>query len=81
MKGSDRDVSIVVLCVFLRRIFPFILLLVSSSMTPNCTRPAESCNFGVIEKLIRACYFQIALETMPLTILNTKRCCDFCDNF
>ena len=38
--------------------------LLSFSMTPNCTRPADPRNFGVIEKLTRACYFQIALETM-----------------
>ena len=35
-------------------------------MTPNCTRPADLRYFGVIEKLTRACYFQIALETMLL---------------
>ena len=38
-------------------------------MTPNCTRAADSCNFGVIEKLTRARYFEIALETMVLPIL------------
>ena len=42
--------------------------LVSFSMTLNCTRPADSCNVGVIEKLTRACFFQISLETM----LNNK---------
>ena len=60
VKGSDRDVSAIVLRVFLFRVFPFILL---------TTRPADSCNFGVIEKLTGACYFQIALETMLLPIL------------
>ena len=65
VKGSDRDVSTVVLCVFLSRTFPFILL------TGNCifSRPADSCNFGVIEKLTRSCFFQIALETMLLPII------------
>ena len=29
-------------------------------------------NFGVIEKLTRACYFQIALETMILPVLNRE---------
>ena len=38
-------------------------------MTPNCIRPADSCNFGVIQKLTRACYFQIAPETMLLPLL------------
>ena len=35
------------------------LLLISFS-----TRPADSCNFGAIEKLTHACYFKIALKTM-----------------
>ena len=38
-------------------------------MTPNCTRLADSCNFGVIEKLTRECYFQIAIESMLLPML------------
>ena len=38
-------------------------------MTPNCTGPADWCNFGAYEKLLRACFFQIALETILLPIL------------
>ena len=57
MKGSDRDVSTVVLHLV--------------SNISFYTRPADSCNFCVIEKLARACYFQIALETMLLSILTT----------
>ena len=49
------------------------ILVSSFSTTPNCTRPADSCNFGVIEKLTRARYFQIALETMLLYIQITFR--------
>ena len=38
-------------------------------MTPNCTCPADSSTFGVTaEKLNRACYHQIARETMLLPI-------------
>jgi hypothetical protein len=43
--------------------------LVSFSKTSNSTRPSDSCYFEVFEKLIRACYIQIALETMLLPIL------------
>jgi hypothetical protein len=43
--------------------------LVSFSKTSNSTRPSDSCNFDVFEKLTRACYIQIALETMLLPIL------------
>ena len=61
---SDRDVSTVVLRVCLFRIIPFIVF------------SKYSCDFGVIEKLTRACYFQIALETMLLPILS-RRCLYF----
>ena len=44
------------------------LALVSFSVTPNCTSP-QDCNFGVIDELTRACYFQIAHETTLLPIL------------
>ena len=40
-------------------------------MTPNCTHPADSWNFGVIEKRTRACCFKIALEIMLLPMLTT----------
>lgn len=43
-------------------------------MAPNCTRPAELCNFGVIEELDRVCYFQIALQIMLLPILIVNHC-------
>jgi hypothetical protein len=45
--------------------------LVSFSKTSNSTRPSssDSCYFEVFEKLTRACYIQIALETMLLRIL------------
>ena len=38
----------------------------------------DSCNFGVIEKLLRACYFQITLEIIQLAILNSlfRTCSD-----
>ena len=83
MKGSDQDINKALLRVFLSRTFLFILLtsksmvsraigkyhaLVSFSMTPNCTRPTNSGDFGVIEKFTRACFFQIALEIMILPI-------------
>jgi hypothetical protein len=42
---------------------------VSFSKTSNSTRPSDSCYFEVFEKLTRACYIQIALETMLLPIL------------
>ena len=41
----------------------------SFSKTSNSTRPSDSCYFEVFEKLNRACYIQIALETMLLPIL------------
>ena len=62
VKRSDRDVSTVVLRVFLSQTFPSIL-------STNTTHPADSCNFGVIEKLTSACYFQIAIEIIILLIL------------
>jgi hypothetical protein len=34
----------------------------------NSTRPSDWCYFAVFEKLPRACYIQIALETMLLSI-------------
>jgi hypothetical protein len=43
---------------------------VSFSKTSNSTRPLDSCYFEVFEKLTRACYIQIALETMLLPIVN-----------
>jgi hypothetical protein len=42
--------------------------IVSFSKTSNSTRPSDSCYFEVFEKLTRACYIQIALETMLLPI-------------
>ena len=39
------------------------------SKTSNGTRPSDSCYFELFEKLTRACYIQIALETMLLPIL------------
>ena len=42
--------------------------LVSFSKTSNSTRPSDSCYSEVFEKLTRACYIQIALETMLLPI-------------
>jgi hypothetical protein len=44
-------------------------VLVSFSKTSNNTRSSDSCYFEVFEKLTRACYIQIALETMLLPIL------------
>ena len=41
----------------------------SFSKTSNSTRSSDSCYFEVFEKLTRACYIQIALETMLLPIL------------
>jgi hypothetical protein len=46
--------------------------LVSFSKTSNSTRPSDSCYFEVFEKLTRACYIQIALETMLLPILSSQ---------
>ena len=43
--------------------------LVGFSKTTNITRPSDSCYFEVFEKLIRACFFQIAFEIMLLPIL------------
>ncbi len=41
----------------------------SFSKTSNCTRPSDSCNFDrLVEKLTRACFFQIALETILLPV-------------
>jgi hypothetical protein len=45
---------------------------VSFSKTSNSTRPSDSCYFEVFEKLTRACYIQIALETILLPILNNE---------
>ena len=39
---------------------------------PGCTHPAGSRNFGAIEKLARACYFQIALESAISYYTNTQ---------
>jgi hypothetical protein len=44
--------------------------IVSFSKTSNNTRPSDLYYFEVSEKLTRACYIQIALETMLLPILN-----------
>jgi hypothetical protein len=41
---------------------------VSFSNTSSSTRPSDSCYFEVFEKLTRACYIQIALETMLLPV-------------
>ena len=41
-------------------------------MTPKLRESAGPVQFGVIEKLTRACYFQIALETMLLLANNRK---------
>jgi hypothetical protein len=46
----------------------FVLPLVSFSKTSNSTRPWDSCYFEVFQKHTRACYIQIALETMLLPI-------------
>jgi hypothetical protein len=43
---------------------------VSFSKTSNSTHPSDSCYFEVFEKLTRACYIQIALETMLILISN-----------
>ena len=40
--------------------------LVSFSKISNCTRPSDSCNFDRYNSLARACFFQIALETILL---------------
>ena len=61
MKGSDRDVSTVVLRVFVSRICPLILL----------TSNRDECNLASLKKLTSACYFQIARETMLIPILVT----------
>ena len=45
----------------------------SFSKTSNSTRPSDSCYFEVFEKLTRACYIQIALETMLLPILKLEK--------
>ena len=41
--------------------------------TSNSTRLSDSCFFEVFQKLTRACYIQIVLETTLLHILNTSR--------
>jgi hypothetical protein len=48
--------------------YPPTYLLVSFSKTSNSTRPSDSYYFEVFEKLTRACYIQISLETMLLPI-------------
>jgi hypothetical protein len=52
-----------------REIWPDKHALVSFSKTSNSTRSSDSCYFEVFEKLTRACYIQIALETILLPIL------------
>ena len=42
--------------------------LVSFSMTPILLESAGQVQFGVIEKLTRACYCKIARETMLLLV-------------
>jgi hypothetical protein len=46
---------------------------VSFSKTSNSSRPSDSCYFEVFENLTRACYIQIALETMLLLINNLHK--------
>ena len=41
----------------------------TSTKCYECCQAADSCYFGVFEKLTCACYFQTALETMLLPIL------------
>jgi hypothetical protein len=53
---------------------------VSFSKTSNSTRPSDSCYFEVFEKLTRACYIQIGLQTMLLPIQNSKWWCPCLDN-
>jgi hypothetical protein len=57
-------------CMVSREIWINMHSIVSFSKTSNSTRPSDSCYFEVFEKLTRACYIQIALETIPLPILN-----------
>ena len=38
--------------------------LVGFSKATNSTGPSDSCYLEVFEKLTRACFFEIALETM-----------------
>ena len=40
--------------------------LVSFSKPSNSTRPSDSCYFEVFEKLTRACFIQIALESLKV---------------
>ena len=40
--------------------------LVSFSKSSNSTRPLDSCYFEVFEKLSRACFIQIALESLKV---------------